>query len=97
MSDLPPSWEKTLPEAKHKMSGQEVPSVGRVVHFVASGTTECIAAMITKVHSEPQEGPPVGRCELIVFSSDRPLPMFRNADFVPTEAVDSWHWPERVG
>lgn len=87
--------------AKAEMSGNkpdpQTPSIGRVVHYVASGTTECVAAIITKVHPEPTDGQPVGRCEMVVFSSDRPTPMFRNADLVAAPNVDSWHWPERVG
>jgi hypothetical protein len=93
MSDLPPGWDKTLTAAKRKMTGQQEPTVGRAVHYVAHGTTDCVAAIITKVFPEPTDGQPVGRCELVVFSSDRPSPLYRNADLVATGSVDSWHWP----
>jgi hypothetical protein len=89
------------------MTGQPVPSVGRIVHYVSHGTppradgsqayaSECRAAVITEISAispsgEPQ---PVGLCVL------NPTGEFFNRGVVQDE-VDhsggSWHWPERTG
>lgn len=83
---------------------EQVPSVGRVVHYVAYGTPGgefpsgvCRAAVITEVGiplggSEPD---PDGRCSIFVMN---PSGVFFNQGIKHDEgkAPGTWHWPERV-
>jgi len=68
------------------MSDQKV-SVGRIVHYVPNGSTEHLAALVTKVES----GVVV---DLTVFDSDsmfRAFSILHDADC----GESTWHWPER--
>ena len=76
---------------------EQVPSVGRAVHYVSYGTPggeytpECRAATITETYVEG--GDAVGLAVL------NPTGMFFNR-YVPHDEDGkrggSWHWPERV-
>jgi len=81
--------------------GAQVPSVGRIVHYVSYGTPggeygkECRAAIITEVSPESKgEGQEIiGLCVL------NPTGQFFNRGCVHSETEHvggSWHWPERV-
>lgn len=75
---------------------ENLPSVGRVVHYVSYGTPngeykpEHRAAMITQVNANSFS---VGLCIL------NPTGLFFNAE-VPQDETEkkggTWHWPERV-
>jgi hypothetical protein len=62
-------------------------SVGRIVHYVPDGSSEHLAALITRV--EPGIG-----SDLTVFDSDS---MFRAYTIThdPYCGPGTWHWPER--
>ncbi len=75
---------------------KQVPSIGRIVHYVAFGTPggeyqagACRAAIITAV---PDESHLVSLCIL------NPTGMFFNEEvrFSPDNAPGTWHWPEYV-
>lgn len=79
---------------------KQVPSVGRVVHYVAYGTPGgefpagvCRAAIITQV-TDPGSADSA-MCDLAVFN---PSGMFFNLcpEDQETKAPGSWHWPEYV-
>lgn len=85
---------------------QQVPSVGRDVHYVSYGTpggeypSVCRAAKITEVDryqdSLPDEGF-IGHVGLAVFN---PEGLFFNRAVLQDEETKrggTWHWPERVG
>ncbi len=62
-------------------------SVGRIVHYVPDGSSEHLAALITRV--EPGVG-----IDLAVFDSDsmfRAFSILHDANF----GQGTWHWPER--
>lgn len=75
---------------------EQVPSVGRVVHYVSHGTpggeycSECRAAVITEIDTSDT----VGLCVL------NPTGQFFNRsvthDGGPVPRGGTWHWPERV-
>jgi hypothetical protein len=79
---------------------KQVPSVGRVVHYVAYGTPGgefpagiCRAAIITQVHADEMfQNESVGLCVL------NPTGQFFNTVVAHDEGkrVGSWHWPEFV-
>ena len=86
---------------------EPVPSVGRVVHYVAYGTPGgefpagvCRAATITEVtvghpedlSREVDETPTVGLCVM------NPTGLFfnRGIQYDPDKAPGTWHWPEHV-
>lgn len=84
---------------------EQVPSVGRVVHYVAYGTPngeylpEHRAAIITEVYANPTQQDPdhlstdVGLCVL------NPTGQFFNRRVpldITGKAGGSWHWPEYV-
>lgn len=71
---------------------QQVPSVGRVVHFV-NGTAH-VPAIITDPSPEPREGALVGLA-LTVFPVDEP-PFTTRAMYDEAGAPATWHWPEFV-
>ena len=72
--------------------GDQVPSVGRVVHFV-NGDQHC-AAIITDPSFVVAEGPP-GNTALVVFPPMEQA--FRTIAFYDESgAPATWHWPERV-
>lgn len=67
------------------------PSVGRIVHYRATGDGPCLAAIVTEVH-------PSGNVNLAVFDESADLLQRFGVD----EAADveliggDWHWPERA-
>ncbi len=71
------------------------PTVGRIVHYRASGDGPCLAAIVTAVHD-------TGNVNLAVFDEDSDMLQ----RFGIEEAVDygsgaeaiggQWHWPERA-
>lgn len=79
---------------------QQVPAIGRVVHYVAYGTPageypagKHRAAMITAIDPDPVVDNPVG---IIVFN---PTGIFfhEHVQFDPTGTQPgTWHWPEFV-
>jgi hypothetical protein len=86
---------------------EQVPSVGRAVHYVSYGTpggeytSQCRAAIITAVHGRAT-GPEIPgdstawSASLAVLN---PEGMFFNQGCHQSEADhrgDTWHWPERV-
>ncbi len=80
--------------------GQQIPSVGRVVHYVAYGTPGgefpagvCRAAIITEVHNPGNLDSVLSVC---VFN---PTGQFFNVGIYhdeDTKAPGTWHWPEFV-
>lgn len=77
---------------------EQVPSVGRVAHYVSYGTpggeyvSECRAAIITEV-AKATPGITVGLAVL------NPTGMFFNRTVPHDEDAKrggTWHWPERV-
>lgn len=75
---------------------QQLPSVGRVVHYTAYGTPggeykpACRAAVITEVEDA---GDPESLVGLAVLN---PTGMFFNQHVPFGEGGGRWHWPERV-
>ncbi len=78
------------------MAQQQVPSVGRVVHYVAYGTPGgefpsgiCRAAIITAIPDESH---------LVSLFILNPTGMFFNEEvrFSPNNEPGTWHWPEYV-
>jgi hypothetical protein len=84
---------------------EQIPSVGRIVHYVAYGTPGgefpagvCRAAVITEVERDYDDVPDgvvtgrVGVCVVI------PSGLFFNREisFDEARAPGTWHWPERV-
>ena len=76
-----------------------VPSVGRVVHYVSYGTpggeypSVCRAAIVTEVEDAGEPDPTVGLAVL------NPEGMFFNREVEQDEdghRGGTWHWPERV-
>ncbi len=74
---------------------EQVPSVGRVVHFVYGG--QHYAAIITAVSSRLFEegGEPQYGQTLVVFPPMEP-PFATVAEYDPAGADATWHWPEYV-
>lgn len=73
----------------------EVPSVGRIVHYVAYGTPGgefpagvCRAAIITEINGED-------RVSLCAFN---PTGLYFNHDlpYADDHTPGTWHWPERL-
>lgn len=85
-----------------------IPSVGRVVHYVARGSADgvypkvCRAAIITEVGPDQNTGYE-GRVSLCVLN---PTGLFFHEDCeysehgefngAPSLVPGTWHWPERV-
>lgn len=76
---------------------EQLPSVGRVVHYVAYGTPGgefpagvCRAAIVTELDATSQSI--VGVCVL------NPSGLFFNRGilFDPDKKPGTWHWPERA-
>jgi hypothetical protein len=72
------------------------PSIGRIVHYIPQGSTDCVAALITMVNNAEE-----GNVNLITFPPHAPPTLFWNvpeADPVesPNIVQNSWHWPEFV-
>ncbi len=72
------------------MAQQQVPSVGRVVHFTWNG--RCNAAIITNVYTT-SEGEPTDVVSLTVFEPGL-SPFMTTAGRASGEG--NWHWPEYV-
>lgn len=89
-----------------------MPSVGRIVHYVSYGTpggeysSVCRAAIITAVHEDPDPSDPatvqpgetrrMGEADLCVLN---PEGMFFNRNCPHSEGQrpgGTWHWPERT-
>jgi hypothetical protein len=84
------------------VSEMTIPSVGRVVHYVARGSADgvfpvaCRAALVTEVPDPENPGSPV--VSLAVFHPDG---LLFAQDISQGEQNDhhvggTWHWPERV-
>jgi len=80
-------------------SKQQVPSVGRAVHYVAYGTPGgefpariCRAAIITEVDEPDDPQSSVGLCVM------NPTGLFfnRHIPYSDLNVAGSWHWPEYV-
>lgn len=77
---------------------KQQPSVGRIVHYRSYGTpggeytSECRAAIITELTSDPDHPDQVGLCVL------NPTGQFFNRAVPYDEggAGGTWHWPARV-
>lgn len=74
-----------------------IPSVGRIVHYVAFGTPggeypagACRAAIVTRVHDPENQETALSLCIL------NPTGMFFNERVECGTEPGSWHWPERV-
>ena len=77
------------------MSEQQIPSVGRIVHYVSYGTpggeytSQCRAAIVTEVINP----------DLVGLAVLNPTGMFFNSQITHDESGTvggTWHWPERV-
>lgn len=68
----------------------QVPSVGRMVHYVSTATGEpvCRAAIVTEVGDE--------RIGVQVFLPDAVFPDRDVAHSETSHEGGTWHWPERV-
>ena len=71
---------------------EQVPSVGRVVHFVYGGVH--VPAIITDPHAVVADFGP-GAVALTVFPVGEP-PFTTVAEGDATAADATWHWPEYV-
>jgi len=78
---------------------KQVPSVGRVVHYVAYGTPGgefpagvCRAATVTEVDAPADPESAIGICVM------NPTGIFfnRNIPYSAEHRPGSWHWPEYV-
>lgn len=73
---------------------EQVPSIGRIVHYVAYGTPkgeylpEHRAAIITEVHDERVVG--------LAVLNPTGLFFHRNITYNAAGASGTWHWPEYV-
>ena len=82
------------------MTDQQLPSVGRTVHYVSYGTpageytSQCRAAIVTEVVGDPEDGI-VSLCVLNPegLFLNRAVHLHADAD---KRQGGSWHWPERV-
>jgi hypothetical protein len=73
------------------------PSVGRIVHYVASGypDNECYAAIVTKVS---EDGRTVGLhvFDPVAYMGNFTLHDVPECDITQSHRAMYWHWPERV-
>lgn len=75
---------------------QQVPSVGRIVHYRSYGTPKgefsstCRAAIITEVDKPGDPDSPVGICAI------NPTGIFFNQHIQHGDQPGQWHWPEFV-
>lgn len=87
----------------------QIPSVGRIVHYVSYGTpggefaSECRAAVVTQVlgrAGEPGTGRPLDVGYVVGLCVLNPTGQFFNQNVVQDDRPDrgggTWHWPERV-
>ncbi|MFM9656839.1 hypothetical protein [Streptomyces scabiei] len=85
------------------MSEQQIPSVGRLVHYVSEATGEavCRAALITEVGDWPPGTDDAGRrniavpVSLTVFLPDTQF-CDRSMQSEIGREGGTWHWPERT-
>lgn len=92
---------------------EQVPSVGRIVHYVSYGTpggeypSTCRAAIITAVYEDPDPNDPttvqpretrrMGEVDLAVLN---PSGLFFDRAVPqnePAKPGGTWYWPERIG
>lgn len=86
------------------MSGQQIPSVGRIVHYVSRATCDpvCRAALITEVGDWPPGTDEAGRRNIAVPVSVTvflPDTQFCDQGVMQSEIGregGTWHWPERT-
>lgn len=85
------------------MSEQQIPSVGRIVHYVsyATGDPVCRAAIITEVGEWPEGSSDAAKrniavpVDVTVFLPDTHFTDRSMQSEVGREG-GTWHWPERV-
>lgn len=78
------------------------PSIGRIVHYRAGPTKGCQAAVITKVHEQP-DGYDAGLVDLTVFRHHNDQAndglgdeiVARQTSVMLDAEHHNWHWPER--
>lgn len=82
----------------------DIPTVGRIVHYVSHGTplrpdgtqaytAQCRAAIVTQIGDVEEDASNVGLCVL------NPTGFFFHEDAMQDESGHSggsWHWPERI-
>lgn len=94
--------EKLVADAARALAAlsQEEPAVGRIVHFVEPGG-KCRAALVTEVHHETASSrvltgrDPETTVSLHVFEPNGSS-THRLIRYNSTNAVGTFHWPERV-
>jgi hypothetical protein len=80
------------------MAGQQVPSIGRIVHYVSYGTpggehhSECRAAIVTELAHDDESSDVVGLAVLTPSGSF----FNRAAQDENGHEGGTWHWPERT-
>jgi hypothetical protein len=82
---VPKDLEKKKPKVKASKA-----SVGRIVHYLGCDSSDCLAAIITRVQS-PSE------IDLLVVTTDGLY--FRKGCYLSEDLnkpAGSWHWPETV-
>lgn len=78
------------------MGGGQIPSVGRIVHYISREGEEIakggvhMAAIIVGVNEE------IGKISLRVFSSEGHDFFFDSVVYDEEQKQGTWHWPERV-
>lgn len=68
------------------------PTVGRIVHYLATGEGPCLAAIVTAVHG-------TGNVNLAVFDEVGDVLQRHGIDEADPELLEpggQWHWPERA-
>lgn len=78
------------------MAQQQIPSVGRIVHYVMSDGRH-LPAIITKVWQE--NATPQTACNLQIFGDASTMdsqPVFDRTSVSQGDGPSLWHWPEFV-
>lgn len=76
------------------MAGEQVPSIGRVVHFV-NGNTHCAAIITDPAPVLRDDDELLGGQSLVVFPPN--YESFTTiALFDPADTPGTWHWPKFV-
>ena len=71
----------------------DIPSVGRIVHYRSSTSSECMAALVTRIHPDVVHGPGVLNLNVYYFDGGQ-APRFGVREGTSS---GQWHWPERTG